>query len=71
MHKVIANRNGGKQVPLTEKEITDRRAEEAKVALEKKAEAARLTELANKKQAIKAKLSLTDEELDILMKENV
>jgi len=71
MHKVIADRNGGKQVPLTEKEIEDRRAEEAKVALDKQVEDSRLAEVAKKKQAIKDKLGLTDEELNILMESNV
>jgi len=67
MHKVIADRNGGKQIPLTEKEKEERVKEEAKSKIEKEEKISKLAKLAEKKEEIRKKLNLTVEEFDVLL----
>ena len=67
MKKVIANKNGGIEVELTKKEISKRKAEEKNNLLKKQLKEEQKLILKEKKQALKEKMGLTDEEFSILM----
>jgi len=71
MHKVIANKDGGIKVPLTDKEVLDKKQEEAQEALNQQAKETSINEKKLIKQNIISKLGISREDLSILINEKI